>query len=507
MKRFKTNTFILELPLVVTPGDERQLLARFEAARRLYNAVLGEALRRQSLMRESKEWQKSRILKDRKERSATFREISAAYGFTSASVSSFGTNCKNEAGWQDRLGAHEAQRSAERAFTAVESYGIGLRGRPRFKGLSRPPHSIESKTNDTGIRWKAGTGCIEWHGLCLRAKLDPSGKDEYLLDALRHDTKFCRILWRVEKGNRRWYAQLAQEGLPPLKHQTGLGKVGMDVGPSTVAICCGQTAELVSFCPTIKQPWKEARKLQRALDRSRRDTNPECFNTDGTWKKGKRQTVFSNRYKKTRNELAEAERRLAAERKRSHGELANAIISHGNTVQSERISYRSFQKNYGRSVKVKAPGMFIAMLHRKAESAGGAFVDLDTRDLKLSQYDHPTGTFTKKPLNQRWHVLGDGSGIVQRDIYSSFLAYCVEDNRHHPSHINEMWADQEPVLRQSGWYRKEPASGDAKAFPPVHPAERVGCRRSPASGHSPDAVAATREPGDPAGFDFRTPCL
>ncbi|MGA3208075.1 MAG: hypothetical protein ABSE05_09635 [Syntrophales bacterium] len=334
MKRFKTNTFILELPLVVTPGDERQLLARFEAARRLYNAVLGEALRRQSLMRESKEWQKSRILKDRKERSATFREISAAYGFTSASVSSFGTNCKNEAGWQDRLGAHEAQRIAERAFTAVESYGIGLRGRPRFKGLSRPPHSIESKTNDTGIRWKAGTGCIEWHGLCLRAKLDPSGKDEYLLDALRHDTKFCRILWRVEKGNRRWYAQLAQEGLPPLKHQTGLGKVGMDVGPSTVAICCGQTAELVSFCPTIKQPWKEARKLQRALDRSRRDTNPECFNTDGTWKKGKRQTVFSNRYKKTRNELAETERRLASERKRSHGELANAIISHGTTVQS-----------------------------------------------------------------------------------------------------------------------------------------------------------------------------
>ena len=73
------------------------------------------------------------------------------------------------------------------------------------------------------------------------------------------------------------------------------------------------------------------------------------------------------------------------------------------------------------------------LLCRKAESAGGEVVELNTWTLKLSQYDHPTGTFEKKPLSQRGHVLKDGSGIIQRD------AFCSEGNRHHPLRIKEVW--------------------------------------------------------------------
>ena len=51
--------------------------------------------------------------------------------------------------------------------------------------------------------------------------------------------------------------------------------------------------------------------------------------------------------------------------------------------------------------------------------------------------------------SQRWHVLGDGSGVVQRDVYSAFLARCVMSNTHHPSHIESMWAAQKPVLLQT----------------------------------------------------------
>jgi hypothetical protein len=72
MKRFKADSFILELPLVVTPDIERVLLTRLEAARRLCNAVLGEALRRESLMREIRAWQQSSLLKDKEKQSATF---------------------------------------------------------------------------------------------------------------------------------------------------------------------------------------------------------------------------------------------------------------------------------------------------------------------------------------------------------------------------------------------------------------------------------------------------
>ncbi|QKE37366.1 MAG: hypothetical protein HO273_00355 [Ferrovum myxofaciens] len=46
MKRTATPTFVLSIPLVVKPGEDRILIGRMEAGRRLYNATLGEALRR-----------------------------------------------------------------------------------------------------------------------------------------------------------------------------------------------------------------------------------------------------------------------------------------------------------------------------------------------------------------------------------------------------------------------------------------------------------------------------
>ena len=69
--------------------------------------------------------------------------------------------------------------------------------------------------------------------------------------------------------------------------------------------------------------------------------------------------------------------------------------------------------------------MFVEHVHRKAERAGGIVVDLHTWSPTLSQCNHPTHVCTKRPLSQRWHVLGDGSGVVQRDIYAAFLARCV----------------------------------------------------------------------------------
>ena len=65
MQRATTQSFILELPLSVSLGAEHTMLVRLESARRLYNAVLGEALRRLSLMRESKAWQAARLVRDR----------------------------------------------------------------------------------------------------------------------------------------------------------------------------------------------------------------------------------------------------------------------------------------------------------------------------------------------------------------------------------------------------------------------------------------------------------
>lgn len=62
MKRSSTPSFVLELPLVVQPREERKLLASFEAGRRLYNACLGEALERLDRMRSSEDWHRAQAL-------------------------------------------------------------------------------------------------------------------------------------------------------------------------------------------------------------------------------------------------------------------------------------------------------------------------------------------------------------------------------------------------------------------------------------------------------------
>lgn len=508
MKRTATPTFVLSIPLVVKPGEDRTLIGRMEAGRRLYNATLGEALRLHGLLKQSKDWQQTRTIADKKTRGSEFQRLSKEAGFTPATIITFARNCKNEAAWRDRLGSNVTQRIAEQVFAAMQQYSFGKRGRPRFKGASRPLHSLEATTNAANIIWKPETGCIEFGNLTLPALLPTKTQDPYLHQALTGRTKYCRVLWRNMNGARRWFVQLMQEGVAPAKHAVAEGSVvGLDIGPSTVAVVGEDSASLVKFCVTVIQPWKTARHLQRAMDRSKRATNPHCFNANGTWKKGQKFTP-SKRYTAIRTEYAEVERKLSAERRRAHGELANQILGLGNVIQSETLSYIAFQKNYGKSVKVRAPGMFVEQLRRKAESAGGKLIDLHTWSLKMSQYDHTTEVCAKKPLSQRWHVLGDGSGVVQRDVYSAFLARCVMSNTHHPSHIVAMWAAQKPVLLQTGWLRSEPAKIEPSGkITVVTPLEQVVCDRGFAAGHGLDAVVARREPGDPSGFTLRTPRL
>jgi hypothetical protein len=59
MPRSKTPSFVAEFPLQTTPADESALSIRLDAARNIYNASLGESLRRLDLMRESLDWQRA----------------------------------------------------------------------------------------------------------------------------------------------------------------------------------------------------------------------------------------------------------------------------------------------------------------------------------------------------------------------------------------------------------------------------------------------------------------
>jgi putative transposase len=470
MAKSSTASFVVELPLIVAPKDARLLESRMLAGQRLYNAVLAEALTRLTLMRQSKVWQATIKTPKSQQRNKQLQQTQKDVGFTEYALQSFATQTKNNAQWQSRLGAHETQKIASRVWKAIFEYQIGKRvgalkrGKPRFKGRHRPLHSLEGKNNQAGIRWKPDAASVEWNKLRFSVKIKDT---DYLAEALACPTKYCRILWRNINGKRRWYVQLIQEGLAPQKWDffaSGL-TVGLDIGPSTIAIISDTAVGLEKFAPSVEQPWQLMRVLQRQLDRSRRANNPANYNANGTVKKGAKRWVKSAQYLATQAQLAQLERKLAASRKRDHGELINKILGLGNVVRTETLSYRSFQKNFGRSIKQRAPGAFIQQLNRKAESAGGKLEKLNTWALKMSQYDHVSDAYEKKTLSQRFHRAG--KSVVQRDCYSAFLAQHATGNTHDLPQLNKSWVVAEPLLRRARLCINESVKDKAPAFPTV----------------------------------------
>lgn len=62
MKRTQTPSFLLELPLRVDWSNEKPIRAHLEAARCLYNAILGEAKKRLRAMRNDPAWVQARAI-------------------------------------------------------------------------------------------------------------------------------------------------------------------------------------------------------------------------------------------------------------------------------------------------------------------------------------------------------------------------------------------------------------------------------------------------------------
>jgi len=138
--RKKTPSFIAEFPLATTRADERELSIRLDAARQIYNACLGESLRRLDLMRESKAWQaaqampkhsaqainksknKAQLKADNKARADAFKAVEDKFEFNSCSIQKFGEQCRDECWIGDHLVSHDTQTTTLRAFRSVEQY-------------------------------------------------------------------------------------------------------------------------------------------------------------------------------------------------------------------------------------------------------------------------------------------------------------------------------------------------------------------------------------------------
>ena len=442
--RRRTPSFICEIPLKVSPASERVLLTRLEAGRQIYNACLGEAKRRLALVRQSKLYQRAQTLpKDDPVRPKLFAQARERHGFREYDLHAYaGTLRKSWLG--EHLDSLTVQKLASRAYAAANLLLLGRAKRVRFKG-PKQMDTLEGKNNTSGIRWCKDH--LEWSGQAIPSLLDP--RDAVQAHGLAARTKFVRIVRRKIGNRNRFYVQLVCEGTPyrKLRHTLGEGRVGLDLGPSSIAIVSEKEAHLRPFCPEVVTPSRQLRRLDRKLDRQRRANNPINYTERGQVKPGKHHWHVSKRQRATQHQRRDLHRRLAATRKRSQHQLAHEVLALGKTVALEKLSYRGWQKRYGKSILNRAPGTFVARLTYLAESAGGQIIAINARRAKLSQ-TCVCGAVKKKPLSQRWHSCPCGVS-AQRDLFSAFLAQFVAPDTSllNAGHAAVAWPGWEPILQ------------------------------------------------------------
>lgn len=127
-------------------------------------------------------------------------------------------------------------------------------------------------------------------------------------------------------------------------------------------------------------------------------------------------------------EVAETQRKMAATRKISHGDLENKILDAGITIKPEKLSYKAWQKNYGKRIGKRSLGMLVKILRRKAANDGGEVIKFNTRTTVLSQ-SCQFGDKKKKARDEYSHDCQSSGIEVERILYSAFLVIIVYDNK------------------------------------------------------------------------------
>ena len=236
-------------------------------------------------------------------------------------------------------------------------------------------------------------------------------KDGCCIDTYR--PCYATLVPKMIRGKYRVYLHLTIEGKAKPKydrhgsprHKYGKGMIGADIGTQTVAYTSDTEVGLKNLSErgsSIQTSERKERLLHRAMDRSRRATNPQNYNDDGTVKKGRKTWIYSNHYKKLKTKYSELCRINAINRQLAINEDANHLRSLGDVFITEpknagKLMRRAKEttvnskgkfnrkKRFGKSIKNRCPSGFQAAVEQKFKVSGGIYIEV-SNDYRASQY-------------------------------------------------------------------------------------------------------------------------
>ena len=470
-------------------------LKRFEALKQnSYYQELLEALRlaRKGIARLEKAEKTAKGLKQQvKCYNKMLSELRKAYSLTEYGLSAHLSQQRRKQGSPyQQFNAGEIQVIAGQAMKALEKvlfYEIKPH-KMRFRSKFDLDVSFRNRVNTTGTRLepsdKPGIAYrLYIHKASTFVDIPEKAFNTYQQMSLMRSEKikYVQIIRKTIRGKKVYTLQIVCQGLPPSKVTKGEGVAGIDPGISTVAFVSPSEVALVDLVPkNIARKEKLLKDLDRKIERSRRVNNPECYEENGTIKKGARFKRPSNRQMRLRNRRRMVYRSLSEERKKLQGQLVNRLVSQASIIKMEELGVKGLQKRsrdirinpktnrpfskkrFGKAIFRAAPSGFRTALETRAFQLGIDVEVISPKDVKPSQYNHITQTFEKKSLSTRVYALSDDYPGVQRDLYSAFLIGHIEKGHYQQAQLNQDFPDfykqmkdflQEPIeTERLAWY-------------------------------------------------------
>lgn len=235
---------------------------------------------------------------------------------------------------------------------------------------------LTAKKNSTGIRFSLDEGnrigTVKWQGLVF--SIDLSKCTLYEWQALQSDICYCAVKREKIKGKWKYYIQITLKGHVPDKFDKQTGELKRQLGKGNVGLYFTSTSLTVStengvktYLLEIKNHEDKKTELLQKMDTSRRATNPDNYNEDGTSKEKSeiKGWHFSKAYKKYRAELYEIFRKECEEKKLLQEILANEVIASGDVFNCNKMDFKFLQRNLGKKIQSASPAMLKTTIERK----------------------------------------------------------------------------------------------------------------------------------------------
>lgn len=260
-------------------------------------------------------------------------------------------------------------------------------------------------------------------GKVLKLPIIIDEKDSFKTTMLTRNFRTVRILHKKVRGKYLYFVQLAVEGNPAIKidknggkkHLIGDKKVGLYIDTVSITIATDTDCKTIRFneLHNYEKNKEKIADINRYLDTSRRISNPENFNEDGTIKKGimkdgvRQKLAWTNSkgYYKAKDKKADIQRVDAENRKIDHEILANLIISFGHDITVNKVDFKKLQTRKkgnpvkkdgspaskamaGETIGDNAPAMLLSILDRKLLSAGYTGITKETIEVDKTIKDY-----------------------------------------------------------------------------------------------------------------------